>query len=281
MLYLILSNKKIGGMILIKIQQIRNATVVIEYGGKRFLIDPLFGDQGVYPPFPSLRGDENNPLVELPELIESITKDVDMVIVTHTHLDHWDPKAAEVLDKDLPILVQNNYDAEVIREDGFNNVSILEDETQMENVTITKTPGMHYVDEDTKEYLDELTDVTETMGFIFSADEEETLYLMGDTIWYDKIEDVLDTYKPEVIVVNAGGNQFAMDSDDPDKGRLIINAAELYEVHKAAPVAKLFASHMEAINHWYTSRQDLKDIAKEHDFSEQLYVPEDGEAVEF
>jgi hypothetical protein len=38
-------------MILMLIQQIRNATVVIEYGGVRFIIDPLLGVKGVYPHF--------------------------------------------------------------------------------------------------------------------------------------------------------------------------------------------------------------------------------------
>lgn len=263
------------------IQQIRNATVVIEYGGVRFLIDPLLGDKGIYPPFPSLRGDENNPLVELPESIESITEDIDMVIVTHTHLDHWDPKAAEVLNKALPILVQNEYDANVIENDGFTNVTILENDLQFESVTLTKTPGMHYVDEETKDYLDELTDVTETMGLIFNTDEEETLYLVGDTIWYEGVQRTLDTYKPEIILVNAGGNQFAMESDDLEKGRLIFNAEDLYKLHQASPNSKLVATHMEAINHWYTSRQDLKDIANEHNFSDVLFVPEDGETIEF
>ncbi len=34
------------------IRQIRNATVVIEFGGKRFLVDPMLGDEGSLAPFP-------------------------------------------------------------------------------------------------------------------------------------------------------------------------------------------------------------------------------------
>lgn len=29
-----------------KIQQIRNATIIIEYAGKRFLVDPMLGEKG-------------------------------------------------------------------------------------------------------------------------------------------------------------------------------------------------------------------------------------------
>lgn len=37
-----------------KIQQIRNATIIIEYAGKRFLVDPMLGEKGSFAPFRSL-----------------------------------------------------------------------------------------------------------------------------------------------------------------------------------------------------------------------------------
>ena len=33
------------------IRHIRNATAVIEYGGKRILIDPMLSDKGAFEPF--------------------------------------------------------------------------------------------------------------------------------------------------------------------------------------------------------------------------------------
>ena len=46
-----------------------------------------------------------NPLTELPIPIEEILKDVTCVMVTHTHLDHWDLYAEAFINKDLPIYV--------------------------------------------------------------------------------------------------------------------------------------------------------------------------------
>ena len=37
------------------IQQVRNATIIVEYGGKIFLIDPMLGKKGSMPPFPYSR----------------------------------------------------------------------------------------------------------------------------------------------------------------------------------------------------------------------------------
>lgn len=33
--------------------------------------------------------------------------------------------------------------------------------------------------------------------------EQKTLYLAGDTIWYDFVKGVIDSYSPDVIVANA------------------------------------------------------------------------------
>jgi len=42
----------------------------------------------------------------------------------------------------------------------------------------------------------------------FKHNSERTLYVAGDTVWYDAVQEVIDTHNPEVIVVNAGDNHF-------------------------------------------------------------------------
>src|SRR5690554_161783 len=114
------------------IKQIRNATIVIQYAGKRFLVDPMLAEKGTYPPFgPQVgfpdapRQNENNPMVSLPTSIDNIISDIDAVIVTHLHLDHWDDAAIEALPKDIKLFVQNDEDAKVITDAGFTNIEVL------------------------------------------------------------------------------------------------------------------------------------------------------------
>jgi len=168
-----------------------------------------------------------------------------------------------------------------VKKDGFTSVSILEKEIDFQGTTLTKTPGKHFVDEDTKVVMDEATGVTETMGLVFSADSEKTLYLSGDTIWYEGVQETLNAYQPEIIIANAGGNQFPINDDIPDSGRLLMNEDDIYKVHQALPEATIIASHMEAVNHWYTSKEELRQIADKHNFTEKLLVPDDGESYEF
>jgi L-ascorbate metabolism protein UlaG (beta-lactamase superfamily) len=85
------------------IQLIRNATLLIHYNGKKILVDPMFSSKGAFDPF---AGKERNPAVVLPVSIDEIIKDIDAVLVTHTHPDHFDPVATEALDKSIKLFNQ-------------------------------------------------------------------------------------------------------------------------------------------------------------------------------
>src|SRR5690625_2227457 len=113
-----------------------------------FLVDPMLSEKGTYPPFgPKVgfpdapRQDENNPMVSLPTSIDNIISDIDAVIVTHLHLDHWDDAAIELLPKDIKLFVQNEKDAIEIKKAGFQNIAILQEDTVFEDVQLIKTEG--------------------------------------------------------------------------------------------------------------------------------------------
>ncbi len=86
----------------VQLQQIRNATLKISYADTTFLVDPMLARKGTYPGFEgTYRSELRNPLVELPMPAEEVFAGVDAVIVTHTHLDHWDAAAQQMLPKDV------------------------------------------------------------------------------------------------------------------------------------------------------------------------------------
>lgn len=251
-----------------KIHQIRNATIIVEYGGKRFLIDPMLAQKGTYPPFPnSSRQDQNNPIVELPTSIDKIVQNIDAVIVTHLHLDHWDDAAKETLPKGMKIFAQNEEDATDIQNAGFHNVEVLQEDTVFENIELIKTKGEHGRGEILKR-------TGQVCGVVFKHATEKTLYVAGDTVWYEAVQEVIETHEPDIIVVNAGDNQFLQG------GSLVMGKEDIYEVYKAAPNAKIISVHMEAVNHWMLSREELKQFTKEKCIS-NVFVPGDGESYSF
>ncbi|MDM5326969.1 MBL fold metallo-hydrolase [Neobacillus sp. CF12] len=248
------------------IHQIRNATIVVEYAGKKFLIDPMLSEKGTYPPFPLLRkNNSNNPLVSLPISIDDIIHNVDAVIVTHLHYDHWDDAAKEALPKEIKIFSQNEEDATEIQNAGFQNVEVLQENTVFEGIQLIKTKGEHG--------RGEILKVTGLVcGVVFKHSNETTLYVAGDTVWYEAVQEVIETHKPKIIVVNGGDVQLS------EGGSLIMGKDDIYEVYKAAPDAKIISVHMEAVNHWTLSKEELKSFINEKGISSNVLVPDDGES---
>lgn len=254
-----------------KITQIRNATLQIVYGGVRFLVDPMLADRHSFPGFPgTVNSDQPNPMVHLPLPVAEIV-DVDAVIVTHLHEDHWDQAAGDALPKDMPIFAQNEADAETIRSQGFGDVRVLSETSEFDGVRLIKTAGRH----GTEAHYAAIPEVLgEVCGVVFRHPEEKTIYLAGDTIWNDDVAAALGTHAPDVAILNTG---YAMVQGID--GGIIMGTEDVLRVHQAAPDALLIASHMEAINHCVLTRAELRAFAADHGFDPMLRTPGDGEAI--
>lgn len=260
----------------VQLQQIRNATVKISYGDTTFLIDPMLSEKGTYPGFEgTYRSELRNPLVDLPMSVEEVIADIDAVIVTHTHLDHWDDAAQQALPKDIPLFAQNQGDAVLIRGQGFTNVSVLSYKAEFDGIMLSKTGGQHGTDEmyASPEVAISLGDA---MGVVFQAPGQETLYLVGDTIWRDEVDLALTDYDPEIIVINAG---YATMSDYD--GAILMGKEDVLRATEVAPDATVVATHMDAINHMALDRDELREYVQEKGIEDRVEIPEDGATINF
>ena len=260
----------------VDLQQVRNATVKITYGDTTFLIDPMLAKKGAYPGFENTyRSNLRNPLVDLPESPDKVISGVDAVIVTHTHLDHWDDAAQKALPKDIPLFTQHEDDAQLIRSQGFKNVRVLTDEAEFGGVKITKTGGQHGTDE--MYAVPALAKpLGEAMGVVFQAPGYKTLYLAGDTIWRKEVDQAIEKYHPEVIVLNAGKAKMT-----GFEGAIIMGEEDVLRAAQTAKGAKIVAVHMDAVNHMSLSREELRNYVKKQGIESRVDIPEDGAALEY
>ncbi|MCG1003145.1 MULTISPECIES: MBL fold metallo-hydrolase [Halobacterium] len=236
------------------VQLIRNATVLVDVGDTTFLVDPMLASQGANPPVPNSPNDRRNPLVPLPD----IDLDYDAVVVTHRHPDHWGEAASAELDVDVPLFCQP-AEADEFTDEGFTDVRPVDDEAAFEGVTIHRTPGQHG-------HGDLAEEMGPVSGFVFEGDE--TVYVAGDTIWYDPVAETLDAFEPDVVVLNGGEAQF--EQGEP----ITMGVADVNAVRDATS-GEVVVVHMEAINHCLLSREDLRAETT------NVHVPEDGEHVDF
>lgn len=258
-----------------KLTHVRNATSLLQYNGVTFLVDPMLSEKGTYKPFgqesgfpPAPRLDQKNPLVDLPMPVEGIVQGVDAVIVTHLHLDHWDDKAKEVLPKDMPLFVQNKQDQETIQQAGFTHVEVLTENKLFKGINLTKTKGEHG--------RGEMVEIAGSVcGVIFKHEQEPTLYLAGDTVWYKEVEKTIQQHRPEVIIVNAGDNQFDIG------GSLVMGTEDVKEVYNHTQTAKIIAVHMEALNHYGITREVLLTFLTKENMTDRVIIPDDGDVFTF
>lgn len=245
-----------------KIQLIRNATLWVEYGGVQFLIDPMFSEQGVNPPVFNTENDRQNPLVPLPGDVKQWLHP-DAILVTHLHPDHWDEAAVSLLSHSIPVLCQDG-DQETISGQGFEQVSSYEPSVTFRGITLTRTSGQHGVGE-----IGAM--MGKVSGLIFQAEGEPTLYIAGDTIWCNDVRQVLDTYKPDLAVVNAGGARFVTG------GHIIMDDQDVVDLCAYAPDTAIAVAHMDAINHCLVTRDKLTARLEQEGLAERVAIPQDGE----
>jgi L-ascorbate metabolism protein UlaG (beta-lactamase superfamily) len=218
----------------VRLRLIRHATLELEYGGQRLLVDPMLDAAGARGPVANTPNDRRNPLVDLPEPAEAIAARAGTVLVTHLHADHLDDTAVELLAGDRPVLCQPE-DAATLRERGFADVRPVDVSEEVGALRVVRTGGQH----GTGKIAEMLAPVC---GFVLRAEGEPTVYVAGDTIWCDEVRDALDEHRPDVVVVNAGGARF--NAGDP-----IVMTAEDVAAVAAHTDARLVAVHLEAINH--------------------------------
>ena len=228
------------------VRLVRHATLQLEAGGRRLLVDPMLDPAGARGPVANTANDRRNPLVELPEPAEAIVAWADAVLVTHLHADHLDDTAVALIGDRLPVFGQPE-DIATLRERGLTQAR------EMDEI-VARTGGRH----GTGEIADMLAPVS---GFVIDG-----IYVAGDTVWCDEVAEAIATHRPHTIVVNAGGARFT--EGDP----ITMTAQDVLAVRAAAPEATLIAVHLEAINHCLQTRADLAAATA----GANVLIPADG-----
>ena len=255
-------------------RHIRNATARITYGKTTFLVDPMLAEKGRYPGFPDCFNQEvRNPKLELPCSVDEILEGVDAVIVTHTHLDHWDEVAQKVIRKDITVFAQDETDAAAIKAQGFTDVRAMKPAAEFGGVRLTHISGTHGTAE-MYDVPDFAKGLGESMGVVFSAPREKTVYLAGDTVWTPRVSKTLFDFKPDIVVLNTGYAKVLAFNDS-----MIMGTEDVAKAARLAPLATIVAVHMDAISHCTVSRKNMREFVRQAGLDKRVKVPEDGETL--
>ena len=231
---------------------VRNATMVLELAERRILVDPMLDPAGARPPIEQTANPVRNPTVDLPFPAEKVVSGLDAVLVTHCHKDHLDETAERLLPRDVPVFCQPEDEGR-LRAVGLDARAV-EASLDWDGLVLHRTPARHGFGA----VAEALAPVS---GFVL-----DDLYLAGDTVWYDAVEETIEQFRPRVAVIHASGASFL------EGGLIVMGIDDVREVVARVPV--VIAVHFEAINHCHLSRAELAAAVP------GVVIPGDGETVE-
>lgn len=248
-----------------QVQLIRNATLVIEYSGKKILVDPMLSPKGA---IESWAGIQTNPTVELKVPIKDIVKSLDLVLVTHTHDDHFDKVASKTLDKSIA-LIHQPADKAFFEKERFTNATALQSSMLWNGINIHRIEAEHGSGEVLKL-------MGKTSGFVLEAKNQPTIYIVGDAIWTDAIKENIRKFNPDYIIVNSGGAAIKGYENTP----IIMDEAQTMALIAESGNAKVIAVHMDVLDHCRTTRKSLSQKAAELNIGkDKLIIPQDGAVI--
>lgn len=252
-----------------KLHHIRNATFCIEADNQVILVDPMLGKKASQAPFTFIRFKaQKNPIVELPENCNSILEKVTHCIITHKHPDHIDEEGKRFLkENNIPVSCSSKDEIH-FKKKGLNISQALEywKDAEFLGGKITGIPARHG-------YGFIAAPMGNVMGFHIELGDQPSIYISADTIYTKDVEKVLTEYKPQISVVASGSAQ--LDIGKP----LLMTISDIVKFAKKAPY-KVFANHLESLNHCPTTRVELKSRFEKEGLNNKVFIPSDGDVID-
>lgn len=253
-----------------KIHHLRNATFIIESGDKFILVDPMLGKKGSGSPLTLFRFKPlKNPLTELPDNAPALLEKVTHCLITHLHPDHLDAEGISFLKRKKIPLVCSVLDQKKLKKKGLNIEKALEYD-KAESYSGGKIIGVKAI----HGYSFVKVIAGNVMGFHLELPGDKSVYISSDTVYTEFVHNALQSFKPDVTVLAAGMAQL-------DIGNLLLmNRSDIVKFAKNSP-GRVYANHMEALNHCPNTRSDLKTILSAESLLNKVDIPEDGETLSY
>jgi L-ascorbate metabolism protein UlaG (beta-lactamase superfamily) len=237
-------------------------TALIEAGGFRLLTDPTFDPPREYKlPHVILKKTSG------PALTAEQIGSVDAVLLSHDqHADNFD-NVGKAYAKQMPRLFTTVAGAQRLagRAEGLAP-SQSKELTKSDGVSlrITATPARHG-----PAGIEPLSG--DVIGFVLSfADGTPSIYVTGDTVWYDGVAEVSRHFRPGIVLLFAG----AARTRGPFN--LTMNTNDAIETAHAFPDAAIVPVHCEGWAHFTQNEEDLVQSFKALGLGRRLQLLQRG-----
>jgi L-ascorbate metabolism protein UlaG (beta-lactamase superfamily) len=149
-----------------------HSSVLVEMGGARVLTDPVLLDR-----ISILRRRASS-------LPPDLYRDIDLVVISHLHLDHLDMPSLEMLGTDIPLVVPRGA-GRFLRQMGYRQVEELAagQSVEVAGVSVRATPADH------SGFRPPLGPKADALGYVLEQGSE-SVYFAGDTDLFAAMADL-------------------------------------------------------------------------------------------
>lgn len=187
-----------------------HATLLVEMDGKKIITDPWLTDP-LY--MRQLRHKGAFQVETLPPL--------DLILVSHGHEDHFDPKTLLKIPKDVPVVIFKSYET-AAKKAGFKDIHPVQDGDTvfLHDIEIKALPGKH---------------VGGTVTYLISG-KEGKVFFGGDSEYNKPLEDALIAGHPDICLMPISGGEigfikFHMGPKEAAKLVMASKAAVVIPIH--------------------------------------------------
>lgn len=189
------------------------STHLLSIAGKRILTDPWFYD----PSFGAL-SHKTGPAVA-PDAVGRL----DLILITHDHPDHADPRALDRLDKRATVIVATKELVSLCRRLGYTTVILLEPWQgipALPGVSVDAVPGLHDIYE---------------IGYVVKG-AGHSVYFAGDSRLHKDLPAIAERHAPTTAILSVDGTRLIGSKDlwvmTPEDA---VQAAQILKVKNVMP----------------------------------------------
>ena len=262
------------------LQWIGGPTAILERAGVRVITDPMLGERSdaafTLPRHPS-SGVVNAPVARYTQHVPVALETLDVVIISHTHNDHVDARAKELLPKQLPVIIAS-AGADALRAAGFTDVRPLD---WGESLTLsirgvslraTAVPAHHAHDRDLDQQLGRGN------GYVLElADARGTyrVYWTGDAVLSEESKLLAREFGPiDLLLPHMGGV-----GGDGGLGLRTMNAEEALALVERIDPQLVVPIHHTTFAHYREPIEALMQRAHEREQQARFHFIREGEQM--
>ena len=260
-------------------QWIGGPTYVLHLGSFKILTDPMFSPKGdsafIIAKHPTT-GAVNAPITRLIAPAKFDTSNIDLLLISHPHADHFDKQAQNALNKHMKV-IEPAVNKAMIEGWGFDHTTGLNwgDSTLLkkgdETLRIIAVEARHAANDPLK------TALGKGNGYIIEYSKGKhtyRIYWTGDTVWFDEIAGNTKYGKIDLLVPDMGSV-----GSDGKIGRRGLNATDCLKIVEALNPAMITPVHHSTFSMYVEPISVLQDTLDKTPYKNRLHIIKTGDIL--